>query len=154
MKKSVWESLVLACTLAASVNAFTLSGKVSDEQGAAVVGASVSLVKHGLSTTTDTKGEFKFHEDEMSVMDRVLPGYISVNNGVLSFSQRSSEPVQVQIFDMMGNRLLSETLYGSGSLDLQACVKAQEPAFSLRYILAVRFPSEKHHHRRAFSARH
>lgn len=125
MKKSVWESLVLACTLAASVNAFTLSGKVSDEQGAAVVGASVSLVKHGLSTTTDTKGEFKFHEDEMSVMDRVLPGYISVNNGVLSFSQRSSEPVQVQIFDMMGNRLLSETLYGSGSLDLQACVKAQ-----------------------------
>ena len=126
MKKSVWEPLALACAFAVAANAFTLSGKVSDEQGAAVVGASVSLVKHGLSTTTDTKGEFKFHEDEMSVLDnRVLPGYISVNNGVLSFSQRSSEPVQVQIFDMMGNRLLSETLYGSGSLDLQACVKAQ-----------------------------
>jgi hypothetical protein len=111
--------------MAVSASAFTLTGKVSDEQGSAVSGASVLLVKHGLSTKTDDKGEFKFHEDEMSVMGRVLPGYISVNNGVLSFSQRSSEPVQVQIFDMMGNRLLTETLYGSGSLDLQACVKAQ-----------------------------
>lgn len=125
MKKSVWEPLALACAMAVSASAFTLTGKVSDEQGSAVSGASVLLVKNGLSTKTDDKGEFKFHEDEMSVMGRVLPGYISVNNGVLSFSQRSSEPVQVQIFDMMGNRLLSETLYGSGSLDLQACVKAQ-----------------------------
>jgi hypothetical protein len=110
MKKSVWESLALACAMAVSASAFTLTGKVSDEQGSAVSGASVLLVKHGLSTKTDDKGEFKFHEDEMSVMGRVLPGYISVNNGVLSFSQRSSEPVQVQIFDMMGNRLLTETL--------------------------------------------
>ncbi|OWV26972.1 esterase [Fibrobacter sp. UWB1] len=125
MKKSVWEPLALACAMAVSASAFTLTGKVSDEQGSAVSGASVLLVKNGLSTKTDDKGEFKFHEEGMSVMGRVLPGYISVNNGVLSFSQRSSEPVQVQIFDMMGNRLLSETLYGSGSLDLQACVKAQ-----------------------------
>ena len=125
MRKSVWEPLALACAMAVSASAFTLTGKVSDDQGGAVSGAAVSLVKKGLSTTTDDKGEFKFHEDEMSIMGRVLPGYISVNNGVLSFSQRSSEPVQVQIFDMMGNRLLSETLYGSGSLDLQACVKAQ-----------------------------
>ena len=127
MKKSVWEPLALACAFAVAANAFTLSGKVSDEQGAAVSGASVLLVKNGLSTTTDSKGEFSFHKDltGVGVMERILPGYISVNNGVLSFSQRSSEPVQVQIFDMMGNRLLSETLYGSGSLDLQACVKAQ-----------------------------
>ena len=125
MKNSVWESLALICAMAVSASAFTLSGKVSDEQGTAVSGASVSLVKNGLSTTTDDKGEFSFHKETSSIMGRVLPGYISVNNGVLSFSQRSSEPVQVQIFDMMGNRLLSETLYGSGSLDLQACVKAQ-----------------------------
>ena len=127
MKKSVWEPLALACAFAVAANAFTLSGKVSDEQGAAVSGASVLLVKNNLSTTTDSKGEFSFHKDlaGVGVMERILPGYISVNNGVLSFSQRSSEPVQVQIFDMMGNRLLNETLYGSGSLDLQACVKAQ-----------------------------
>ena len=125
MKKSVWKPLVFVCALAVGANAFTLTGKVNDEQGAAVSGASVLLVQNGLSTKTDDKGEFKFTQDEMSVMGRVLPGYISVNNGVLSFSQRSSEPVQVQIFDMMGNRLMSETLYGSGSLDLQACVKAQ-----------------------------
>lgn len=125
MKKSVWEPLALACAFAVAANAFTLSGKVSDEQGAAVSGASVLLVKNDLSTTTDEKGEFSFHKETSSIMGKVLPGYISVNNGVLSFSQRSSEPVQVQIFDMMGNRLLSETLYGSGSLDLQACVKAQ-----------------------------
>ena len=61
MKNSVWESLALICAMAVSASAFTLSGKVSDEQGAAVSGASVSLVKNGLSTTTDDKGEFSFH---------------------------------------------------------------------------------------------
>ncbi len=127
MKKSVWEPFALACAMAVSANAFTVSGKVSDSEGAAVSGASVSLLQNGLSTQTDANGEFSLHQDSSteSIMSRVMPGYISVNNGVLSFSQRSSEPVQVQIFDMMGNRLLNETLYGNGSLDLQACVKAQ-----------------------------
>jgi poly(3-hydroxybutyrate) depolymerase len=133
MRKSVWESLALACAFAVSAHAFTVSGKVSDEKGASVSGALVQLLQKGLSTTTDFKGEFSLHQAESlgndsipeAVLGRVLPGYISVNNGVLSFSQRSSEPVQVQIFDMMGNRLLKETLYGSGRLDLRACVKAQ-----------------------------
>ena len=130
MKKVVWESLVVAFAMAVSANAFTLSGKVKDEQGAAVSGASVSMLQKGLETKTDNQGNFSLHQDEQgggseAILGRVLPGYISVNNGVLSFSQRSSEPVQVQIFDMVGNRLLSETLYGSGSLDLQACVRSQ-----------------------------
>ena len=145
MKKSVWESLALACAFAVSANAFTVSGKVSDEQGKTVSGAAVKLLQKGLETTTDDKGEFTLHQDESADTDalpgaslgRVLPGYISVNNGILSFSQRSSEPVQVQIFDMMGNRLLKETLYGSGSLDLQACVKAQGAYYALVKIGSV-----------------
>ena len=145
MKKSVWESLALACAFAVSANAFTVSGKVSDEQGKTVSGAAVKLLQKGLETTTDENGEFTLHQDESADTDalpgaslgRVLPGYISVNNGILSFSQRSSEPVQVQIFDMMGNRLLKETLYGSGSLDLQACVKAQGAYYALVKIGSV-----------------
>ena len=53
MKKSVWESLALACAFAVSANAFTVSGKVSDEKGASVSGALVQLLQKGLSTTTD-----------------------------------------------------------------------------------------------------
>ena len=41
MKKSVWKPLVFVCTLAVGANAFTLTGKVNDEQGAAVSGASL-----------------------------------------------------------------------------------------------------------------
>ena len=52
-------------------------------------------------------------------------GYLSVNGGVLSFSQGSGSPVHVQVFDMVGNRLLDETLYGSGMVDMKASVKAR-----------------------------
>ena len=93
MKKRVWESLALACAFAVSANAFTVSGKVSDEQGKTVSGAAVKLLQKGLETTTDDKGEFTLHQDESADTDalpgaslgRVLPGYISVNNGILSY---------------------------------------------------------------------
>jgi poly(3-hydroxybutyrate) depolymerase len=38
--------------------------------------------------------------------------------------------VQVQIFDMVGNRLLNETLYGTGSVDMKASVKAHGTYFA------------------------
>ena len=33
--------------------------------------------------------------------------------------------MHVQVFDMVGNRLLDETLYGSGTIDMKASVKAR-----------------------------
>ena len=99
-----------------------------------------------LNTKTDASGAFTLHQDEPVTPGdstgpgqggdigggsdalspaRVSLGYLSVNNGILSFSQSTNAPVRVQIFDMVGNRLLNETLYGSGTVNMNASVKAK-----------------------------
>ena len=88
-----------------AASAYTITGTVSDEQGKALEGASVSLLKEGKNATTDNQGKFTIHEDEQ--VDGIQGfsgsvGYISVNNGVLSYSQGSSAPVHVQIFNSLG----------------------------------------------------
>ena len=133
MKTSLWTSVSFGVAVALSAvaaNAFTLTGKVNDESGKAVQNASVSLLGKALSTKTDAAGAFSFHEDEQSIAASAAVGYLSVNGGVLSFSQGSGSPVHVQIFDMVGNRLLNETLYGSGTVDMKASVKAKGVYFA------------------------
>ena len=137
----------MAVAMVVSAQAFTLTGKVSDESGKAIEKASVELLKTGLKTTTDAKGEFKiFKEDPKDSaavgdsiengnidaihMARPSVGYVSVMNGVLSYSQSTNEPVRVQIFDAVGSRVLNETVYGSGTLDMQSVVKAQGAYFA------------------------
>ena len=129
----------MALAMVASAQAFTLTGKVSDESGKAIEKASVELLKEGLKTTTDAKGEFKIFKEEKNdsiggseaihVARRSI-GYVSVMNGVLSYSQSSNEPVRVQIFDAVGSRILNETLQGKGTLDMQSVVKAQGSYFA------------------------
>ncbi|MBR6317561.1 MAG: T9SS type A sorting domain-containing protein [Fibrobacter sp.] len=156
MKRILYTGMSFGLAMAISASAFTLNGKVTDEKGAAVSGASVALVQKGLQTKTDASGAFTFHQDdpvtpgdslgqgepcvagtpgceggsEAIALQRSSLGYLSVNGGVLSFSQGSSAPVQVQIFDMVGNRLLSETLYGSGTVDMNASVRAKGVYFA------------------------
>ena len=145
MNKILATSLSYGLALAVSASAFTITGKVSDEGGKAVQKASVALLTKGLRTETDATGAFTLHQDEPDegqdepdeggAIDALVPqnsavGYLSVNRGVLSFSQGSSAPVQVQIFDMMGNRLLKQTLYGSGTVDMNASVKAKGTYFA------------------------
>ena len=129
----------MAFAMVASAQAFTLTGKVSDESGKAIEKASVELLKEGLKTTTDAKGEFKIFKEEKndSIGDseaihvaRRSIGYVSVMNGVLSYSQSTNEPVRVQIFDAVGSRILNETLQGKGTLDMQSVVKAQGSYFA------------------------
>ena len=129
----------MAFAMVASAQAFTLTGKVSDESGKAIEKASVELLKEGLKTTTDAKGEFKIFKEEKNdsiggseaihVARRSI-GYVSVMNGVLSYSQSTNEPVRVQIFDAVGSRILNETLQGKGTLDMQSVVKAQGSYFA------------------------
>ena len=114
--------------------AYTVSGTVSDEQGTALKGASVSLLKEGKTTTTDDQGKFAIHEDEQdSIMG--IPnvqnsvGYIGISNGILSYSQGSS-PVQVKIFNSLGHQIFGQTLYGSGQVDLSSGVKAKGTYFA------------------------
>ena len=128
--------LSAACLLAfcGLASAYTITGTVSDEQGTALKGASVSLLKEGKTTTTDDQGKFTIHEDEQdSIMG--IPnvqnsvGYIGISNGILSYSQGSS-PVQVKIFNSLGHQIFGQTLYGSGQVDLSSGVKAKGTYFA------------------------
>ena len=142
MNHALWTGVSVGVIMALSVvtaNAFTLTGKVSDDGGKAVRGAEVLLVQKGLNAKTDASGAFTIHQDEepLALVNKASVGFLSVNNGILSFSQGQNSPVQVQIFDMFGNRLLNETLYGSGktlygsgTVDMKSSVKAQGKYFA------------------------
>ena len=108
---------------AASAFAYTVTGTVTDESGTAIKGASVTLVKENKNATTDDAGKYTIHEDEQPPIGlnqaAVNPGYINIRSGILSYSQSGSSPVQVRIFDAMGNQVLNQTLYGAGEVDLR-----------------------------------
>ena len=135
MKKS--NLFTTACVLAfcGFASAYTVSGTVSDNDGKALKGASVSLLKEGKTATTDDQGKFTIHEDEQDSLTgihsfRNSVGYIGINNGVLSYSQSSASPVQVKIFNSLGNQVFKKTLQGSGSYDLRKAVKARGTYFA------------------------
>ena len=113
--------------LCGTASAYTLNGTVSDDNGSAVKDAKVTLTNLNQSATTDADGKFSIHEDENDQAIRMAQklGSFSLNNGVLNFAQGRSTPVQVKVFDMMGNQVFNKTLQGTGSIDLNAVVDAQ-----------------------------
>ena len=121
--------LVAFCGVA---SAYTVSGTVSDDLGNALKGVAVDLLKEGKSATTDDQGKFTIHEDDdMAVRSaKGSVGYIGVNNGVLSFSQSSSQPVRVKIFNSLGSQVLGKTLQGAGAFDMKAAVKSRGTYFA------------------------
>ncbi|WP_173475212.1 T9SS type A sorting domain-containing protein, partial [Fibrobacter succinogenes] len=133
-------SLVSAACIAALCStsfAYTISGKVSDDQGKAIKDVDVSLLKEGKTTKTDDKGEFTIHEDEKdSIPTAIHPnfknavGYININNGILSYSQSSTSPVQVKIYNSLGNQVFTKTLQGAGSYDLSKGLSAKGTYFA------------------------
>ncbi|MCF0216473.1 MAG: carboxypeptidase regulatory-like domain-containing protein, partial [Fibrobacteraceae bacterium] len=109
--------LVPVCLLAISgiASAYTISGSVTDEKGGALKGVSVSLLKEGKTASTDDQGKFTIHEDEMDTSSTAIDlsfknavGYIGVNGGVLSYSQGSTQPVQVKIFNSLGSQVFNK----------------------------------------------
>ena len=120
----------LAVTMGSSAFAYTVSGSVSDENGQAIKDASVTLVKENKTTKTDEAGKYTIHEDEAEIppigiqASAVKPGYISINSGILSYSQSGNAPVQVRIFDAVGHQVLNQTLYGAGEVDLRTGTNA------------------------------
>jgi poly(3-hydroxybutyrate) depolymerase len=126
--------LTAACLLAfcGLASAYTVSGTVSDEQGKALNGVAVNLVKEGKSTTTDDQGKFTIHEEETIGLNatRNTVGYIGISNGILTYSQSSGAPVQVKIYDPLGNQVFKKTLQGSGTYDLSSAVKARGTYFA------------------------
>lgn len=127
--------IALASILCTSVFAYTVEGSVLDEKGTGIKDASVSLLKKGKSTKTDDNGKFTIHEDEvvdppLNLQNSLGGGFISVNQGILNYSQSSNTPVQVKIFDLVGNTVVNKTLYGSGSFDLRQGISAKGTYFA------------------------
>lgn len=86
--RSIWEKGVYmiiksshvfttACLLAfcGAASAYTITGSVSDNDGKAIKGASVSLLKEGKTSTTDDKGKFTIHEDEKDSLEAIHPAF-------------------------------------------------------------------------------
>ena len=140
-KKLSFVSAACIAALCTTSFAYTISGTVSDEEGKAIKDASVSLLKEGKTATTDDQGKFTIHEDEIVTPPdspdvaihpafRNSVGYVSINNGILSYSQSSTQPVQVKIFNSLGNQVFKKTLQGSGTYDLSKGIKAQGTYFA------------------------
>ncbi|MCQ2109741.1 MAG: esterase [Fibrobacter sp.] len=133
MKNSVIRALpiALAATLCTSAYAYTVQGTVTNKaDGKAVADASVSLLKNEKSTKTDASGKFSLEVDEkLGIAPQQRAGFINVNQGVLNYAQ-SGSPVQVKVFDMVGNLVSSKTLYGSGSYDLRQGISAKGTYFA------------------------
>ena len=97
-------SLLAFCGLA---SAYTITGTVSDDEGKALKGVSVNLIKESKTAKTDDKGKFTIHEDEdvgIHPAYKNSVGYISINNGILSYSQSSTSPVQVKIYNSLATK--------------------------------------------------
>ena len=131
-----WVSAALIAALGTTASAYTVSGTVKDDAGQAIANADVSLIKENKSAKTDQKGEFTIHEDEAvepppdAIAAPHTPGYININSGILSYSQSGNSPVNVKIFDLMGNEVFKQSLYGSGQVDLTSGVKAKGTYFA------------------------
>ena len=125
-------SLLAFCGLA---SAYTITGTVSDDQDKALKDVSVKLLKEGKTATTDKDGKFTIHEDEKDTTEAIHPafrnqvGYVNINNGILSY-QSGSQPVQVKIFNSLGNQVFKKSLQGSGTYDLSKGVKARGTYFA------------------------
>jgi poly(3-hydroxybutyrate) depolymerase len=128
---ALFSTAVLAA-FCGTASAYTLTGTVKNDEGQIVEGAKVALLNLNQSATTDNEGKFTIHEDEdgTGIKKAARVGSYSLNNGVLSFSQGSSAPIQVKIFDMMGNQVFNKTLQGNGSIDLSSAVEAQGKYFA------------------------
>ena len=118
-------STAIFAALCGTASAYTLSGTVTDKDGKAIQGADVKLIKKNKSTTTDAQGKFTFKEETIGLTQARSAGGFSVTNGVLNFTQNGSNPVQVKIFDMVGNQVFAQTFQGSGSVDLNSVIEAQ-----------------------------
>ena len=122
-----------ACfALCGMASAYTITGTVSDNDGKALKGVTVDLLKEGKTASTDDKGKFTIQEEEVGINPsfRNAVGYISVNKGILSYSQSSTSPVQVKVYNSLGNQVFKKTLQGSGTYDLSKGLSARGTYFA------------------------
>ena len=127
MKKAFFPILPIVLSMAfTSASAYTLRGTVTNKSDSSPIHATVKLLKRGKTAETDRSGAFVIKEDDVVALmsSRNAVGHFSLLNGVLNFTQGSSAPVQVKVFDLKGGLVLTKTLQGSGRIDLAASILA------------------------------
>lgn len=121
--------LTFATSFCCNVFAYTLFGTVNNTDGQAISNAKVHLTVSGNETFTDNQGKFVLSGEENGSdaihFNSKIPGNFSLNGSILNYSQSNGSPLQIKIFDFVGNQIFSETLQGQGSLDLSQTVKSK-----------------------------
>lgn len=153
MKSVISVVPILLAAALTTASAYTLTGTVKDEAGTPVKDAQIKLVNAQKTAVTDKDGKFSIIDttgtadtttsaDTASSKDSIdiekttslagsyTPGYINISSGVLEFSQSSNTPVQVSIFDLVGNQIAKQTLYGSGKVDFRQAAMTQGTYFA------------------------
>jgi len=95
--------------LAAQAPASLIQGKVTNQAGRALSGASVTLVPQGLKTTTANDGTYSLTTSSSFVPDRsLLVKSVGIQNDVLELVLAGTLPVKVEIYDTRGVRVRAE----------------------------------------------
>ena len=100
----------------------------SAEESSSSLKSSSSTKKSSSSSaksSASTKKSSSSHAVEGFFANDVSRGYIRIDGGVLFLSQDSKTPVSLAVYDLMGNRIFSRILYGSGEIDLRGSLKSQ-----------------------------
>lgn len=87
-----------------------ISGKVSDQAGEPIEGATVTLVSNGATSTTGADGMYVLATTDLKALPSVQPQNtaITLRNGFLNFSLLEAAPVKYEIFDVKGNLIKRE----------------------------------------------
>jgi polyhydroxybutyrate depolymerase len=100
--------------IALTVNAQTINvrGKVSNKAGNPVSSAIVTLIRQGLTDTTDAAGAYAITKPNVAVLPPLIPQRekISLSKGILEFSLTNPSPMKVEIFNVSGDLLEKESL--------------------------------------------
>lgn len=101
-RKTILMALLMACTITAAAQSFTLRGRVSDEDNNPVELASVSCLSQGKATVTSLKGEFSMtlHSADSVVVQFSMLGYRSKTRVLRR--PRGTQTLQVVLYESAG----------------------------------------------------
>ena len=119
MKIFRWIPLTLMAGALNFTAAYSLEGWVKDSLGMPVVGANVALLAKGVSSMTDDLGFFSISEPLAISGILAVEKSWSVQNGALFIDAGNSKKVRVELFDLMGHEILSQSGYAQLQIPLQ-----------------------------------
>ncbi len=111
LKKHITLGIIIAAAMVVNSQSINLRGKVSNSSGKPIPNAIVSLVRQNLKDTTGTDGTFSITRMDVAVLPILIPlkKAITMNNGNLEFFIPSPTSIKIELFDIKGDLLRSES---------------------------------------------